>query len=97
MKQGKQTPVRTCMGCGERAPQHTLLRVALRTGGELAVVQRGHSHSGRSGYLHERPECWRRFTARKGRVRSLGSVVDRDVRVACVREIESSRSVASTR
>ena len=43
---------------------------------------------GRGAYLHHTQECWRRFAAQKGRVRSLGIVVDRPERVTLIRHLE---------
>jgi predicted RNA-binding protein YlxR (DUF448 family) len=67
-----------CIGCGARAPQSELLRVWQPPGGDLALAAYG--RTGRSGYLHRREECWAKFAARKGPVRSLGRTVDRGVR-----------------
>lgn len=97
MKREGHISIRTCMGCGERAPQRALVRLTVAATGALAVVCSRQLAAGRSGYLHDQPECWRTFAARKGRVRSLGRSIDRDVRLACVRELESARSLASTR
>jgi len=93
----RHIPVRSCMGCGARAAQGDLLRVTVLPTGRLAVVRGRRVPPGRTGYLHDQPACWRTFAARKGRVRSLGRAVDRDVRLACVRELESTCSSASTR
>jgi len=64
-------PVRTCVGCGARAPQRALLRFATGpTGLRLDGRRRA---PGRGAYLHASPECWRTFTRRRGPVRSLRS------------------------
>jgi predicted RNA-binding protein YlxR (DUF448 family) len=64
------TPVRTCVGCGARAPQPTLHRfVAERDGGLRADSAR--RAPGRGAYLHLRAECLRRFARATGAVRSL--------------------------
>lgn len=63
------TPVRTCVGCGERAAKPTLHRfVAERDGLRLDPAQRA---AGRGGYLHLQAECVRRFARATGPVRSL--------------------------
>ena len=63
------TPVRTCVGCGERAPKPALQRfTAERDGLRLDPAQRA---LGRGGYLHLRAECLRRFARATGPVRSL--------------------------
>jgi predicted RNA-binding protein YlxR (DUF448 family) len=80
-------PVRMCVGCGGRAPQRDLLRFAVTTDGTLALVS-GRQHSGRTGYVHPKPECWERFAARKGPLRSLGRSVDKASRMAFVQELK---------
>lgn len=85
------------MGCGGRAPQPDLVRIAATPAGTLAVVRSVRGLSGRTGYLHRDPACWRAFAARKGPLRALGRTVDRDVRLACVRELAGSGSPASMR
>jgi len=63
-------PVRTCVGCGGRAPQRALLRFA---GGPAGLrLDRRRRAPGRGAYLHASPECWLAFTRRRGPVRSLG-------------------------
>ncbi|HUI28431.1 MAG TPA: YlxR family protein [Candidatus Kryptonia bacterium] len=65
----KVVQLRTCVGCGARAPQSTLLRFAVQGGG---VAPDGRKRApGRGGYLHRDPACWSRFAQRKGPVRSL--------------------------
>lgn len=86
-------PVRTCVGCGIAAPQPSLLRFHSTASGGLVRVS-GRSHAGRSAYLHLRVECWERFAARKGRVRSLGRAVDKPTRVAFVHELQQTKSSA---
>ncbi len=64
-------PVRTCVGCGGRAPQRSLLRFA---GGPAGLRLDGRRRTpGRGAYLHASPECWHAFTRRRGPVRSLRS------------------------
>ena len=86
MKHSKHIPVRMCMGCGARTPQTELLRVSRVRDGALGIA--GQMHQGRSGYLHRREECWERFAARKGLVRSLGCSVDKTTRIALVQELK---------
>jgi hypothetical protein len=82
-------PVRTCLGCGVADPQSALLRFVRDGGGALRLdVQR--RAGGRGGYLHRRPECWARFTRRKGPVRSLRAVIDRPARAALVAQLSGS-------
>lgn len=62
-------PIRTCTGCGGRAPQRTLLRFVAADGALLLDDRR--RMPGRGAYLHGTPECWTAFTRRRGPVRSL--------------------------
>ena len=64
-------PVRTCVGCGARAPQRVLLRFGAGPAG-LHLDGRRRA-PGRGAYLHASPECWLAFTRRRGPVRSLRS------------------------
>jgi predicted RNA-binding protein YlxR (DUF448 family) len=89
----RHVPIRMCIGCGERAPQVDLLRLRHADDGTLVVVT-APPVSGRTGYLHRRPACWEQFARRKGRVRSLGSQVDRAQRMACVADLQRTSSSA---
>ena len=61
--------MRTCVGCGERAPQAELLRfTAAPAGLRPDAVRRA---PGRGAYLHRAPACWAAFARRRGPVRSL--------------------------
>jgi predicted RNA-binding protein YlxR (DUF448 family) len=78
-------PVRSCVGCGARAPQDTLIRMTWRAGTLRAdTVER---IGGRGGYLHRRPACWDAFVVRRGGVRSLRAAIPRPAREALVREL----------
>ena len=78
--------LRTCLGCARIDEQRALLRIVQRGPGALALdVER--RAGGRGGYLHARPECWGRFAARKGMVRSLRIAVDRAARAALVAQL----------
>jgi hypothetical protein len=64
------TPVRTCVGCGERAPKPGLHRFVAECDGGLRADPARRA-PGRGAYLHPRPECLRRFVRATGPVRSL--------------------------
>ena len=76
------TPIRTCVGCRERQPQATLLRVRrLGHGALVPAARRGQAARGRSAYLCPDRRCLdraikrgglRRAFAREGRV-SVGA------------------------
>jgi len=84
---GSHTPIRSCMGCGGRDAQSGLIRILCDASGKLAVVS-GRQHEGRTGYLHASEECYKRFAARKGPLRSLRHSVDRNTRLALVAELQ---------
>ena len=62
-------PVRTCIGCRERAPQGVLLRVGLRDGRPTADPRR--RIPGRGGYLHPVRACVDRATQTGSFARAL--------------------------
>ena len=65
----RHVAMRTCVGCGERAPQAELLRfTAAPAGLRPDVIRRA---PGRGAYLHPAPGCWVAFARRRGPVRSL--------------------------
>ena len=76
-------PIRTCVGCGERAPQRTLVRVTAAADG-LALDPAGRRAPGRGAYLHVAPACWTTFARRRGPVRSLRRTPSVDERVRLV-------------
>ncbi len=86
-------PLRMCVGCGERAPQATLLRFFRRPDGALAPVN-PRAHAGRSGYVHRHPQCWQRFAARGGALRSLGRTVDKTTRLTFVQGLKAAEQSA---
>ena len=86
MSRSRHVPMRTCLGCATIDEQHALLRVVRDADGGLAV-DRDRRMTGRGGYLHARPQCWDRFAARKGMVRSLRVAVDRPARAALVAQL----------
>jgi uncharacterized protein len=84
------TAVRSCAGCGERAPQGELVRMTWRDG---ALRRDGARRAdGRGAYLHGRPACWNAFVARRGPVRSLRTAVPRAAREALVRDLGANAS-----
>jgi predicted RNA-binding protein YlxR (DUF448 family) len=85
-----------CLGCGARAPQATLLRFSRRPDGTLAPVN-ARRCAGRSGYLHRQPQCWDRFAARGGALRSLGHAVDKPTRRAFVEGLKAAEQSAMVR
>jgi predicted RNA-binding protein YlxR (DUF448 family) len=72
------TPVRTCAGCGRKAPQGELLRFVAQ-GGALAHEPKG---PGRGAYTCRRLSCFERAAARRSFNRTLRQTVrvDRELR-----------------
>ena len=64
-------PVRTCAGCGRKAPQVELLRFVAHEG-ELITSARG---PGRGVYTCRRLACFERATARRAFNRTLKSTI----------------------
>ena len=61
-------PVRTCVGCGERAEQRALTR--LRVEGERGVIDRNRS-GGRGAWLHATGECLEKALRRRALARAF--------------------------
>jgi len=84
------TPIRSCVGCGARAAQASLVRFTLRDGVlRLDGPRRG---SGRGAYVHPEPACWDGFRDRRGPVRSLRAPVSRPAREWLVGELRALRA-----
>jgi predicted RNA-binding protein YlxR (DUF448 family) len=62
-------PVRTCVGCGEKAGRRELVR--LRIEGERVVIDRERSGGGRGAWLHASPECLDRAVRRRALARAF--------------------------
>jgi predicted RNA-binding protein YlxR (DUF448 family) len=90
------SPIRTCIGCGERALQRELRCVSIAPDGALRIVDR-RRRMGRTGYLHDRLACWERFARRKGPVRSLRRSVDKGTRMALVQVLKATEPAVMMR
>ncbi|QZY28087.1 YlxR family protein [Nocardioides coralli] len=69
-----RTPVRTCIGCRERAAKRELLRVvrgADRDGRPAAVPDPSGTAPGRGAHLHPTPECYELAVRRRAFARAL--------------------------
>jgi uncharacterized protein len=69
------TPIRTCVGCGARAPKDALTRFVATADG-LALDLEGRV-PGRGAYLHSALACRAAFVRRRGPVRSLRQTPER--------------------
>ena len=72
------TPVRTCVGCGRKAPQAELLRFSAWDG-ELVPASRP---GGRSAYTCRRLACFERAASRRAFNRTLRQTVRVDPTLA---------------
>jgi predicted RNA-binding protein YlxR (DUF448 family) len=64
-------PVRTCVGCGRKAPQRELWRFAAPGG----VLERGSTLPGRGAYTCPRAVCFERALSRRAFNRALRRTV----------------------
>jgi hypothetical protein len=83
-------PIRTCVGCGSRAPQPELMRFV--SAGTGLAWDPGHRAPGRGAYLHPQPACWDAFVRRRGAVRSLRATPARAERERLVAALVSRES-----
>jgi len=81
----RHTPLRSCTGCGTRAPQSELLRFV--AAGPGLALDSGRREPGRGAYLHPNEACWAAFAARKPPLRSLRRSVDRNQRALLVEQL----------
>ena len=66
-------PIRTCVGCGRKAPQRELLRFAAPTG--VLELDDGRRLAGRGAYTCRRPSCFEKAEARRAFSRILRRTV----------------------
>ena len=74
------TPVRTCAGCGRKAPQQELVRF-VADGGALTP---GDGKPGRGVYTCRRLACFERALARRAFARTLRRTVTVDPKLAAL-------------
>ena len=83
----RASPIRRCVGCGERGLQRDLLRFTQNTEGQLHTG----AGLGRGAYLHPRHTCLKAFSrARSEFIRSLKKTVSREARERYALSIENS-------
>lgn len=87
----KSAPIRTCVGCGARAPQADLVRL-VASGRDLVLDPRRRL-PGRGAWLHRDPACWGAFVQRRGAVRSLRSTPSREAREALRSALMSAEGI----
>jgi predicted RNA-binding protein YlxR (DUF448 family) len=84
MDRPRHHPQRSCLGCGARAEQAELIRLAVTPDGRLIVSR----DAGRGGYLHRRDTCWHQFVARKSHFRAFRVEVSRAAKENLVKELQ---------
>jgi predicted RNA-binding protein YlxR (DUF448 family) len=66
-------PIRTCVGCGRKAPQADLVRFAAPAG--VLEADRGQRLPGRGAYTCPRPSCFEKAAAHRAFARTLRRTV----------------------
>ena len=74
------TPIRSCVGCGRRAPQSELIRFVAADG----RLVRGEGRPGRGVYTCRRLACFERAVARRAFNRTLHRSVEIDPALAAL-------------
>lgn len=77
-RRAEAEPLRTCAGCGAKAPQGTLIRFAAVDG----RLEQGRALPGRGVYTCRRLACFERAAARRGFNRVLRRTVEVDSSLA---------------
>jgi predicted RNA-binding protein YlxR (DUF448 family) len=73
-------PVRSCIGCGRKAPQRQLLRFVAKDG----RLVRGADEPGRGAYTCRRLSCFERAVSRRAFNRTLRQTVQVDPELAAL-------------
>jgi predicted RNA-binding protein YlxR (DUF448 family) len=82
------TAVRTCVGCGERDAQGTLLRIQATPEGCLHAVDE--AHGGRSAYVHPRVRCLGLVARSRLLNRSLRATIDGAARASLAATLQDA-------
>jgi predicted RNA-binding protein YlxR (DUF448 family) len=93
----RSSPLRTCLGCRQRAPQSDLIRVVVVGGALVADLHR--RMPGRGAYLHPDLQCLERAAKRRAFPRALrveGPLDVDQVRVSVTHEHGSGNRSMST-
>jgi predicted RNA-binding protein YlxR (DUF448 family) len=95
----RQVPTRTCVGCGSRDAQASMIRLRIdqpgREGvaaagqapGEPRVVVAAARGTGRSAYVHDRRECVEGLARSRGLAKSLRQVISKSMRLDLVESL----------
>ena len=82
----RKLPERKCIGCGERFPKPTLVRVVRSPEGAISIDLTGKS-SGRGAYLCKRVECLRKAKKASRLEHSLECSIPDEVYAALEKEL----------
>ncbi|MPZ75040.1 MAG: DUF448 domain-containing protein [Deltaproteobacteria bacterium] len=77
-------PQRTCLGCGGKDDQRSLIRLIAGPQGELVIDPR---RSGRGGYLHHGRECWQAFIRRKNTHRAFRMEISKNAKETFIQRL----------
>jgi uncharacterized protein len=85
LSKGKHSPERTCLGCGAREKQASMIRLTATNDGDvmMELIQ------GRGGYLHRREDCWKMFISRKSHFRAFRREISRTAKEMLVRQLKA--------
>jgi hypothetical protein len=83
----RREPERTCVGCRERAPQRSLLRIVRAPEGAVRVDAAG-TALGRGAYVHRDAGCVRGALARGALARALRTGLEPEEAARLGRDIE---------
>ena len=99
-------PTRTCVGCGTRGAQASMVRLRLRqheqaeqaerdVSGEAHIVPASASPSGRSAYVHDRAICISGIVRSKGLAKSLRVTISKQRRLELVESLVTRPAVTT--
>lgn len=74
----KKTPLRKCIGCGERIAKKDMLRVIRTKDNEIKLDPTG-KENGRGAYLHFNQGCFEKAFKSKGLERSFQMSIDAEI------------------
>lgn len=88
MQKQKKIPERQCMGCGERFPKSTLIRVVRSPEGDISLDLTG-KKSGRGAYICKNAACLSKAKKTKRIERTLECTIPDDVYAKMEEELNS--------
>lgn len=83
----KKTPMRQCIGCGERKEKKELLRVILTPEREILLDRTG-KQNGRGAYICNSAACLKKAMKTKALERSLKVAIPEDIYLELIKEMK---------